>query len=374
MGRSAPSDVHPYFVSLTDLARDMRAGTVAVFATGVADAITPEGGVIPAAVGSLAVTSTGTTSSPQVSVAPGRCVIPVTNQYAYVCTTSSALTVNLTAPPSTNPRSDLIVAAVHGGSELSDSLSGLYAESIDGAPSGSPVTPTAPNGTISLAAARVNTNGSVVITDLRAYTRATGGVRRSINDGGRGGSHQADLRISDTGVMDFWDTNKWTTIASPPAWSQFTPTLLYAGAGATPAGTANLGSPGAIAICRYRLVGKTLDLSYYFHWGTSGYSGGVGYLYTTLPAGLTGVARTQWMGAHLWVNTAASQANWQGQTLLLSGDSKLQPWFSLTSTDTRMGQYTVSNPSATPGSGIPQITGGYPEGGELTITGTIEVT
>jgi len=50
---------------------------------------------------------------------------------------------------------------------------------------------------IALWEARVSTTGAVTFTDRRQFTRAAGGVRRSIRDTSRAGSHQGDLRISE---------------------------------------------------------------------------------------------------------------------------------------------------------------------------------
>jgi hypothetical protein len=205
------SAVDPWFISQRLSALEARwAGALSFASAPGSNPLLLEGGVLPGGANDgLAVVSNGTTLAPRIGVSPGRCIIPDLVQGGWGCTLPAGGNINLTAPPSTNPRVDLVVARVYGGSELSEADTGFFVDVIDGTPAGSPTAPNVPSRAIPLADARVNTNGTVVITPRRTFTRAAGGNRLSENDTGRPGSYIGDTRVSTAGVLEVWQGTRW---------------------------------------------------------------------------------------------------------------------------------------------------------------------
>ena len=148
----------------------------------------------------------------------------------------------------------------------------------------------------------------------------------------------------------------------------------------------------SLRIGRFQLTGRRLDFNYFFKWGTPPYNGATGNITTRLPPHpvtgqqLIGVTYTQWTMAQLWVSNAAYQGDFFGQALLYANTPNLGPFFPICS-----GHLPPNNPinvntapfkiASTQGvtdgkSSVPQIFNpyGFPEGGQLTCSGSVEVT
>jgi len=376
MGARLISPVDPLVLNQRTSTLEFRAGMATAFPSSVGDRLLVEGGVLPSADDAMfATTSSGTTSSPSVTVGSGQAVIPVTGNYGYECTWPAGQgAIALTAPPATNPRKDLLVARVYNAAESGDAFTGFYLETIDGTPASNPVPPTVPPGSIPLKDVQVSTGGVLTITDRIYYTRAAGGVRRTENDGSRAGSHPRDLRINTLGTLDVWQGGAWQTLATPAIWSQFTPTLYYSGAasgGTGAGGTMSLGTGGS-AIGRYIIVGKTCTLRYAFRGGSGGF-GGSGSVYTTLPPGLTSapIEETQIL-AKLNVLDYPAEV-YLGPCFIPSNNNLMYPFFARGIADCRLAPYTIATSNGAAGTGIPYIGGSYPSLGILIIQGQIEV-
>ena len=79
------------------------------------------------------------------------------------------------------------------------------------------------------------------------------------------------------------------------------------------------------------------------------------------------------MVSHLWTHTPADN-DWMGTSLIRAGENNVFPFFSRAIGDNRLSWYTIdAYPGVGPGSGVPSISGGYPDGGHLTISGMVEV-
>ncbi len=372
MGAKVKSTIDPWFTTLTLTLSEARAALASAFPSSPSDTLLVEGGVLPSASDAgLGITSTGTTSAPKVTVAAGRCVVPATGMYGWECTLPGATQVNLSAPPATNPRKDLVVARVYGGTETSEADTGFYIETVDGTPASSPQPPEIPVRSIPLWDAQVSTGGVVTFTDRRQFTRAAGGIRRSIRNTTRAGSHPTDLRISELGVLETYLGTTWTSLASPAVWTQFTPTLRYGGAGGGTAGIYNLGTTGT-AVGRYIQIGKLLHLRYVFRSGGTGINGGSGSIYTTLPAGFTSAPQeeTQILAK---LNTTNATGIWNGVCFIPANSTDMFLYFPNSQSDCRINSYRVANAPGAAGTGIPFVSGGYPDVDVLVIQGTIEL-
>jgi len=376
MGARLISGVDPLVLNQRISTLEFRAGMATAFPSSVGDRLLVEGGVLPSADDTaFATTSSGTSSSPSVTVGSGRCVVPVTGNYGYECTWPSGQgAIALTAPPATNPRKDLLVARIYNAAEHGDTLTGFYLETVDGVAASNPQPPQVPPGSIPLKDIQVATTGALTITNRAYYTRAAGGIRRTENDGNRAGSHPRDLRVSTAGTLDVWQGGVWQTLATPAVWSQFSPTLYYSGAasgGTGAGGTMALGTGGS-AIGRYIIVGKTCTLRYAFRGGPGGF-GGSGSVYTTLPPGLTSapIEETQIL-AKLNVLDYPAEV-YLGPCFIPSNNNIMYPFFARGRADCRLASYTVATSNGAAGTGIPFIGSSYPSLGILIIQGSIEL-
>jgi len=377
MGARLISPVDPLVLNQRISTLEFRAGMATAFASSVGDRLLVEGGVLPSADDTaFATTSSGTSSSPSVTIGSGRCVVPVTGNYGYECTWPSGQgAIALTTPNGTNPRKDLLVARIYNAAEHGDSLTGFYLETVDGVAASNPQPPQVPPGSIPLKDVQVATTGALTITNRAYYTRAAGGVRRTENDGNRAGSHPRDLRISTGGELGVWQGGVWQTLATPAIWSQFAPTLYYSGAasgGTGAGGTMALGTGGS-AIGRYIVVGKTCHLRYAFRGGPGGF-GGSGSVYTTLPPGLTSapIEETQILTKLNVLDYPAEV--YLGPCFIPSNNTLMYPFFARGIADCRMAPYTVATSNGAAGTGIPFIGSSYPSLGILIVQGSIEIT
>lgn len=162
--------------------------------------------------------------------------------------------------------------------------------------------------------------------------------------------------------------------------STWTPTLYSEGTfgslGASPVG---LGT-GSRSLCTYSRLGKIVQIRYDFVWGTAPYNGGTGRIYTTLPPGMVATDTYNEPGgtdhrlpAHLWTTSTGFQ-DWLGTALIGPGDNLVFPFFTVSPTDTSIHWYRIAQPPAGgAGTGLPFVSGGYPEGGLLIINGLLEI-
>ena len=377
MGARLISPVDPWVLNQRISTLETRAAMATAFPSSVGDRLLVEGGVLPSADDTaFATVSSGTSSSPSVTIGSGRCVVPVTGNYGYECTWPSGQgAIALTAPPASNPRKDLLVARIYNAAEHGDTLTGFYLETIDGVAASNPQPPAVPAEAIPLKNVQVATTGALTITDRIYFTRAAGGIRRTENDLGRAGSHPRDLRVSTTGTLDVWQGGVWQTLASPAIWAQFSPTLNYSGAasGGTGAGGVMALGTGGSAIGRYIVVGKTCHLRYEFR-GGPGTFGGTGSVYTTLPPLLTSAAvgETQILTK---LNVLDYPAEVYGGTCFIPPNNNIMyPFVARGIADCRLAPWTVATSTGAAGTGIPYIGGSFPNLGILIIQGHLEIT
>lgn len=339
-------------------------------------------GVYPASYDSSGITDlrVGPQSSPNMTVLiqPGNYVAGRTSHGAYFGGFTAAQTLVIPTANGSNPRYDVIVIRNRDGGITGDGTvtQSAFPFVIQGTPAASPVAPSGSvtDGDVVLAyvyvGAAVTSITSANVIDRRLYATAAGGIYPKPSYDARMGGYEGQYRDnSDTNALERFDgAGNWIAIASPSTWNQFSP-VLFATTSAT---NVNLGTGGQY-VGRWQVTGKRLDLNYYWHWGTSGYNGGWGPIISYLPSGLVSAPYNQWINSHLWVHNTALTADFAGEALVGASSNIVRPWFPINLTDNRGAGYQVAATNAAVGTGIPLVPGGFPEGGDLTISGSIEI-
>lgn len=299
--------VDPWFVDKTINPREARAALAYLY--GVTSAGVVEGGVLPGAgLAGLSVSATTPSASMAVTVAAGSCFVPRTGgEHGYICRLTTAGNVTIDAADLTNPRIDLIVARVRDV-DLADPVNalgtrGFAIEYEKGTAAAVPVpkdlSATPPH--LVLAEVRVDAGVSSIvagkITDRRYFTRAAGAPRIDLNDGGRSGNGLWDLRQRhSTGALETWDTTlaggagAWTPLASPRAWTAYTPTVTMA-------------TPNGVATGRYWRSGRRVSAQCTFVAG-AGVSLGSFAVTFTLPFATANVNNLYSFGSGFWASGA----------------------------------------------------------------------
>jgi hypothetical protein len=291
--------------------------------------------------------------------------------------------ITFSAANASNPRIDYVVIRIRSSDvDISPPERTADIVILEGTPAPSPVEPTAQltEGDFLLAAVTIRAGTTQVLTgDIagrRVYAAARGGVYPATSVDTRSGGFPGQMRYNTTSsAYEGWEavSGQWVPITSLTQWSSFAPAMYY-----QPPATAvdfskvcNLGSGNAIS-CRYQRVGKTLTLNYIFDWGNTPYDMGWGAIFTILPAGMFAKQETH-LKAKLFV-ARSSNTHWQGNCYILSASNIMYPQFPISSTDGRLGNYQVSSTSAkNSGTGIPFISGSWPDAGILNISGVMEI-
>lgn len=156
-------------------------------------------------------------------------------------------------------------------------------------------------------------------------------------------------------------------------WQRFEPPLWAIGQ--TPWLDVEMGG-GASRMGSYIRIGNRLDLHYTFTWGSPPWDGHIGAIATMLPPGITAApGGNQYFHAHLWTTSGTEGTmDWAGSAFVLPSAEFIQLLFPRWSGDCRLAPYTIAGP--TPGSrdwSVPFIGTGYPEGGVLSLEGTLDI-
>jgi hypothetical protein len=153
------------------------------------------------------------TTSMNVIVNPGQCVIPRPGQGPYVCTLDTAGRIQLAPPDPANSRIDLIVARIRDD-RLGDPTTGFTVEPIAGKPAAQPVAPQAPDGCLPLAQVTIpptttQIQGSAIVDVRRSAAMRTGvGVLLPGDRAGDAGAYVGQVRYR-AGVLEAWDGTGW---------------------------------------------------------------------------------------------------------------------------------------------------------------------
>lgn len=159
------------------------------------------------------------TTSMNVIVNPGQCVIPRPGQGPYVCTLDAVGRIQLAPPDPANSRIDLIVARIRDD-RLGDPSTGFTVEPIAGKPAAQPTAPQAPDGCLPLAQITITPTttqiqGSAIIDVRRSASMRTGvGVLLPGDRATDAGAYTGQVRYR-AGVLEAWDGAAWHATHQP---------------------------------------------------------------------------------------------------------------------------------------------------------------
>jgi hypothetical protein len=317
-----------------------------------------------------------------VLISAGNYQVGRANLGAYLGAVTGSTSVVVPAANGSNPRIDYVILRIREPTVDGSITASVTPMVLPGTASANPTETSAAaqvtDGDIVLAAVKVRAGTSSIlqsdITDKRRFLAARGGIGVKAAADNTNGSYPGEYRDNQTTTtLDRWSGSAWVPVASPSVYTQMTPTLFAFGSGTNVA----LGT-GSTAICRYNTVGKRLDFNYYFAFGTPPYNGGYGQIISYLPTGMIGAPYNQWFVCHLWVNLrdgvgAGAVSDWMGQAFVGANSNVVRPFFPINSGTQIMAPYQIAAAASTPNGGVPLIANNYPQGGQLTITGSIEI-
>lgn len=123
-------------------------------------------------------------------------------------------------------------------------------------------------------------------------------------------------------------------------------------------------------------IGNRMHVRYAFNWGSPPWDGKTGTVVTELPPGVsTDPGGIHYFHGHLWT-TSGSEGNMDfvGSAFIHPGGRTIYWLFPRSASDCRLRQYTIAGPTAGSRSwSVPYIATGWPEGGILTLQGTLHV-
>lgn len=299
----------------------------------------------------------------------------------YLGALKAPISVTFAASNASNPRIDYVVIRIRDA----DVDSPAPARTADvvvftGTPAPTPAEPSGQltDGDLLLAAVTIRANTTQVLTgdiaDRRVYAVARGGIYPMSTADTRVGGYPGQIRYNiATKIYEGWEPTSaaWVPFGSLTTWVTFSPQLYYLGGGAYDFSKICSMGTGAITSARYNLVGKRLTMNYFFQWGSAPYNMGWGPVYTVLP---TGMYASQQTHLHTELFATPNSSRWDGNCLINSGSNIMQPQFPFHYQDNRLSWYQcASSSSRFSGTGIPLIVNDYPQGGTLSVAGTVEI-
>jgi len=219
--------------------------------------LVPRGGVHPFLGSAMAVSQQGSPTM-GVTVQAGIATVPGTeaaSQGAYTCLSASAENVTIAAAHASLPRIDLIVAKVEDAA-FSGAVNAWSLAAVTGTAAGSPVAPTAPNNSITLAQVAVGAAVTQIlnanITDRRIFS-STGIISCTSTTRPNPALTNMVIVESDTGDILRYNGSSWT-VPYAQNWTNWTPTIYQNMA------TAPSAVGGSVSYARYRKVGTTVHV------------------------------------------------------------------------------------------------------------------
>lgn len=206
--------------------------------SGGATSLRARGGVHPGLGQELLVTQTGSPSM-AVLLEPGVASVPGSlsgTQGNYFVVNDAQTTLSVTAAHATLPRIDIVVANVRDAF-YSGSSNDCQLQVIAGTPASSPVAPTPPDNSITVAeiavGAAVSTIVNANITDKRFYVAATGGFMNIRNIAAIPASTEINegqpLWAMDSNIPYIWDGTNANKLPFWVDWTSYTPTWTSSG-------------------------------------------------------------------------------------------------------------------------------------------------
>ena len=339
-------------------------------------------GVYPSAMASgvvLDLLVTATSPSPTFAVSRnwGGGQVGRANYGPYQCASTNPETITFDAPHASNPRIDYVVMRVQDPGIDSSPTKSWLPVVLKGTAAVSPLEPSAlvQDYDLLLAAVTIRAGTASIlpgdISDRRVFVASRGAPYLKsavdVRNGAFPGMMRYDLAAR---TYETWNTeaDAWVAVVPSNPWVSYTPILQT-----TNGNTVNLGG-GGFASGRYQIIGKICHIYMYFAWGSAPYNGGSGTIWSPLPNNIHSVNnRTQWVQSHLWVRNSAMIADFHGQGAVYANYNSITPWFVNSRSDNATQPYRIATTAGAAGTGVPLVSGGFPEGGELIINGEFEI-
>lgn len=334
----------------------------------------------------MRVVPTSPTPDMSVFVQTGGSAVNRSGRGPYLDYLQGGLPVAHSASNSSNNRKDYVVARVRDPGYDGNVLQTLQFLVLQGVPAPTPAEPTGSvtDGDVVLACVTVRAGATQIVAsdieDRRQFNVARGGIYPKSPTDNRPGSIPGQLRYNIASLtFEGWTGTTWVPVASMTQWGAFTPKMMTQGANnGGPKAEVNLGTGGLMRRdAWWSLVGKKLEFSYHFQFGTSGIYCPPGDVYVPLPTHVNGqsfrnVPHTSWCHAHLYINQPQLVADFIGSGLLLDNRYDIIPFFPIHGNSTTTKPYRIALTNGTPGTSIPYVPGGFAQGGELHLNGTVE--
>lgn len=199
-------------------------GSLSAGRNGTTTTLIPRGGVNPILGGILAITQTGSPSM-AVVVASGLAYVPGSAnavQGTYVCQNDANVTLSVTAAHATLPRLDIVVAQVEDAF-YAGAVNAWKLAVIAGTPASSPVVPSSPANSLTLAEVLVPAAASSIsnanITDRRPFVAGVGGTIMCTSTSRPNVLSVPEGQLvfeTDTNTFRYSDTSTWKRL-TPPA-------------------------------------------------------------------------------------------------------------------------------------------------------------
>lgn len=312
----------------------------------------------------------------QTTVQPGNYAIPRVAHGVYFGAIISAVTVTHDASSTVNPRIDLVVIRLRDPGYDTGVTQSASIRILKGNPAAIPVEPTSllTDGDLVLGAVTVRKSaGNIITSDIaerRIFLAGRGGIRPKSAYDNLVPAYEGEYRDNlVTNTLERGDASgRWTPMASPAEWTQFTPKLYHQG------GECYLGSTGQ-ANGFYIVSGKIMHLRYEFN-GVRPMNLGYGAITTRLPSGYYSATKKE-SHIHCKVNLHSPPA---GSTGIHIGDLFIPPnsnlmrfYFPLSHTNNSILDFRAATSQSAVGTGVPLVPGNYPDFYILTCQGTIEI-
>ena len=295
----------------------------------------------------LTVTLSGTT----INCSAGVAVVAYAGQGVYRCAFPSSVSPGAyTAPHATLNRIDLVYLRVWDSSVDASGLNKADIVYLAGTPSSTPVAPT-PSGTqiymplATITVLSVSNGGTAsVSTSVRPVTVAPGGILPSSTAPSSPYTGQFYDNGSD---LLRWNGSSWDIyFRVPGAWTSYTPSWT--------ATTTNPTVGNGTLIGRYQKIGRTVIFHVNLICGSTTTYGSGSYNFTLPPFAVANVGASFIGTAHLLGND-----RWMGQTVLSPSATAYAPFFPLSTTNTRIGGQSPTQPETLASGAQVRMTGVY---------------
>jgi len=308
------------------------------------NALGARSGVIPGT-GGFGVSLAGST----ITIGSGIALIYQSGQGVYRAAMTSSSTATLTAPHATLSRIDLVYLRVWDNSVDASGLNTADVVYLAGTAASSPVAPTPAGTQIYMQLATINVppvgGGSAAVSQaVLPVTVAPGGILPS----GTAPPSPYTGQFYDNGTdLLRWNGSAWDTYYKVPgAWTSYTPSWT--------ASTTNPVLGNGTIVGRYSKIGRQVVFHVNLTTGSTTTYGSGSYSFTMPPFAVASVGASFIGTAHL-----LGTDRWMGQIVLSPGASAFAPFFPLSTTNTRVGGQSPTQPETLANGAQLRMTGIY---------------